>query len=485
MKDQEVYEIARRELLQIGAIGLLGLTLPVVKRLRTVAASSGTRKRSARSPRKVVYIFLTGGCSQHETFDMKPDAASNVRGEFKPIKTRTPGLQVCEHLPRLAKLSDKFAILRSMTHFSNKHIEGSYIMVTGDTILPDGINSKHPDSRDAPGIAAIAGRFRRGTGPLPGSVVLPHFLLRDTGRFIPGQYGGWMGQKFDPWLVHAAARCHGMGPCPECFTYDRTDTEGVRWVHTAYPFFDPPRLGLPDGVPQDRFQKRLSLLNGLDGGHTALERMGAKADEYQQQAVSLLTSAETRNAFELRGVDDKVLEAYGRNMFGFSLLLTRRLLEAGVNMIQVNLGRNGTWDHHSSIFPVLKDHLLPQTDRALSTFLGELDERGLLDETLIVMAGEFGRTPQVFRTAPDKRPGRGHWGPVQSVFFAGGGVQGGQIIGASDSLGGEPKENAKRPQDLAATIYEALGIPREAEYVDLSGRPRPVYLGTPLGELYS
>lgn len=477
MKERIASEIARRELLQVGGLGLFGLTIPGVNRLRAAGPEKG------RTPKRVVYIFLTGGSSQHETFDMKPDASRDIRGEFRPIATTAPGLQICELLPRLAKWGHKLAVVRSMSHFSNKHIEGSYIMVTGDTLLPQRVNKKHPDAHDAPGITAVAGRYRPGENHVPSAVVLPHFLLRNTGRFIPGQYGGWMGPQYDPWVVHAAAYCKGLGPCPECFGYHKID-ELLKYEHDVEPFFAPPRLGLPEAVTPTRFRDRLSLLDDLDDRRQSLDDLGEKGDQFQKQAVQLLSSSKASEAFDLSKVDDKVLDAYGRNMFGLSLLLTRQLLEAGVNMLQVNLGRNGTWDLHSSIFPVLKDHLLPQTDQALATFLQDLDERGLLDETLVVAAGEFGRTPRVFSIASDYKPGRGHWGPVQSVLFVGGGVNGGTIVGASDSIGGEVKSNKKTPQDLAATIYDALGIPRDTHYYDINGRPIAAYQGRPITELY-
>lgn len=472
----------RRQMLQIGSIGLMGLSMGDVERHKALAATARKNHGSARSPKKVVYLFLTGGPPQHETFDLKPHGPDTVRGEFRPIATRTPGLEICEHLPLLAQRSHQFAILRSMTHHSNKHLEGSYIMCTGLTDLPPNVNKKHPDSEDAPAITAVGGRFRPGANHLPGAVVVPQFLLRDTGRFVPGQYGGHMGRKFDPWEVHAAAKCRGMGPCPQCFHYQEPE-----FKHTAYPVFDPPNVRFGHEVTRPRFERRMSLLESLDQSRRKLDDAADEAgifDRYQEQAASLLTSAVTRQAFDLKGVSDGVLDAYGRNQFGWSLLLTRRLLEAGVSMIQVNMGRNGTWDLHSRAFSILKNHLLPQTDRALSAFMDDLDARGLLDDTLIVMAGEFGRSPAYEIPVGATLPGRFHWGRVQSVFFGGGGVTGGTVVGASDKLGGEPADNPKRPQDMAATIYEALGIPQNAQYPDIHDRPHFVYQGKPIHELY-
>mgnify|MGYP002623596843 FL=1 len=205
---------------------------------------------------------------------------------------------------------------------------------------------------------------------------------------------------------------------------------------------------------------------------------------FRSQAAALITSPQIERAVDVFAEQDEVQDRYGRNKFGWSLLLTRRLLEAGVNMIQVSLGRNGTWDLHRRAFPLLKDWLLPPMDLAVSAFLEDLSQRGLLQETLVVLCGEFGRTPRI-SSPPGRRPGRDHWGPLQSILFAGGGVSGGTIVGSSDRIGGYPHQCPKTPEDVAATIFSALGIPEDSTYLDISGRPHPVYLGKPVTELYA
>ncbi len=481
--------ISRRELVQGGAIGLLGLSLPGVSRLRASAATP-----AVRSPKKVVYIFLPGGPPQHETFDPKPEAPAEIRGQFSAIETAVPGMLFCEYLPRLAQFANQIALLRSVHHHSNDHIAGTTIMTSGDTRVPATTpGNKEPDATDTPGIVSLAGYYRNGANHLPGAAVVPEYVGRGsgTGQVVPGQQGGKMGADHDPWLVQAASNCLGWGPCPNCFNDGDDDAVfafGLEHDHTAPgPVFADTTLSMPEEYGYGRLSDRLSLLQSFDRHRRHLERHAATAahDRFQSQAVSLLTSAEVRRALDISGEEERTLDNYGRNKFGWSLLLTRRLLEAGVNMIQVSLGRNGTWDLHRRAFPLLKDYLLPPTDLAVSTFLAELQQRGLLEETLVVMCGEFGRTPRVSSPQPHRRPGRDHWGPLQTIMFAGGGVRGGTIVGSSDSIGGHPHECPKTPEDVAATIFSALGIPEDAIYQDITGRPHPVYLGRPVDELYA
>ena len=483
--------LGRRQMLEVGAIGLLGLSTADAARSRA-AGEETDAPSSPRMPKKVVYIFLPGGPPQHETFDPKPVAPDTVRGEFRAIATRTPSVQFCEHLPLLAARSDKFAVLRSLHHHSNDHIAGSTIMASGDSRVPSITPpSKHPSGDDTPGIVALAGYYRPGQNDLPGSAVVPEYIGRGTGtgQIVPGQTGGRVGATHDPWLIHAASACLGWGACPHCFDDGDDDAVfafGLNHQHTAPgPVFAAPSLRLPDELTNQRLTGRLSLLQAYEHHRRTLNQLAERSsiDRFRQQAISLLTSAKVRRALDLSNEDDTRLDAYGRNKFGWSLLLTRRLLELGVNMIQVSLGRNGTWDTHRRAFPLLKDYLLPPTDRAVSAFLDDLGQRGLLDETLVVMCGEFGRTPRI-SAPPGRRVGRDHWGPLQSVLVAGGGVVGGTVVGASDKLGGYVKDNPKTPEDLAATMFSALGIPRDATYHDFAGRPHPVYLGEPITEFY-
>jgi hypothetical protein len=240
---------------------------------------------------------------------------------------------------------------------------------------------------------------------------------------------------------------------------------------------------LPEGLAPQRFGDRLGLLHDLDDQRRDLEQAAAGGlfDGYRQTAVSLLTHPRVRRAFDVRNADPRVLDRYGNNLFGWSLLMARRLVEAGVNLVQVNLGNNETWDTHGNAFPHLKDCLFPPLDRALSALLDDLADSGMLDSTLLVMAGEFGRTPKI-STLPQfyKLPGRDHWGAVQTVWFAGGGIAGGRVVGSSDRNGGYPASDAQTPETMAATVYHALGIPQSDMWHDALDRPHHIYHGEPI-----
>jgi uncharacterized protein (DUF1501 family) len=250
--------------------------------------------------------------------------------------------------------------------------------------------------------------------------------------------------------------------------------------------FQAPSLSLPEDLDRDRVGGRLDLLAAVEGQQRQLDAgaEGANLDRHRAQAVSLLTDAKVRRAFDVRNADAKTQDRYGRNAFGWSLLLARRLVEAGVSLVQVNLGNNETWDTHQAAFPNLKDFLLPPTDRAVSALLDDLHQSGLLDSTLIVMAGEFGRTPRIFSLPGVKLPGRDHWGAVQTVFFAGGGVRGGTVVGSSDKNGGFPQTDPQTPENLGATIYSALALPETTTWHDPTERPHFIYQGKPIQGLF-
>jgi uncharacterized protein (DUF1501 family) len=465
--------ITRRDLLQAGTVGLMGLSLADVHALR---AEGGTRPTKS-----VIYIFLSGGLAQHDSFDPKPDAADTIRGEFQPIATRTTGLQICEHLPRLASRSDKWALIRSLTHRSNDHSLGHHIMLTGRSDAPVGFNPSAPQLGDHPSMTSVAGALLPGQNNLPAAAVLPFHYIHHSGRIIPGQFAGQMGRRRDPWLVQAAHNCPGYGACPNCIDHERRPHQ-----HVGTPVFEPPSLRLPEQISLDRLGNRRGLLQMIDGQRQLLDRAAAAQNLDQQRASvwSLLTSRQVRRAFDLETESPQMLDTYGRNLFGWSCLLARRLVEAGVGMVQVNLGRNETWDTHGNAFPHLKDNLLPPMDRCVSALIDDLDARGLLDSTLIVMAGEFGRTPRI-SSLPQfyALPGRDHWGAVQTVFVAGGGTRGGAVIGSSDRIGAYPATSPQTPENLAATIYEALGIPRSAAWSDSAGRPHWIYQAEPIAGL--
>ena len=472
---------SRRAAMQIGALGLLGLGTNHIAGLRALGADNASPVPSTK-PKGVIYIFLSGGLGQHDSFDPKPDAPENIRGEFKPIATRTPGVRICEHLPMLAERSDRWALVRSLTHPYNDHSLGHHVMLTGRTPKPSGFDGNRPKPTDFPSIASVVTGLFAPRNNLPPAAVLPEKLIHVTGRTIPGQFAGEMGPRFDPWFIEAsnyrdANYVHGAFPE---YGFQRADGKTT----PANYRFEAPRLELGHDMLPDRVDSRTRLLSSLDRQLRALDGAGSAGafDRARQSAVSMLLDGRVHRALDVHAVPAKVQERYGRNSFGWSLLMARQLIEAGVRMVQVNLGNDEAWDTHEAAFRNLKEFLFPPTDRAISALLDDLHERGMLDDVLVVMAGEFGRTPRVF-TEPSlksKLPGRDHWGAVQSVFFAGGGVKGGTVIGSSDKIGAYPSVDPQTPENMAATIYQALGLPKTITWKDTLDRPHHVYHGEPI-----
>ena len=472
--------LPRRTALQVGACGLLGLGMNHVAGLRALATE--TNGEVPRRHKSVIYIFLSGGLAQQDSFDPKPNAPDTIRGEFAPIATQTSGIQICEHLPKLAACSDKWAIVRSLTHPYNEHSIGHHVMLTGRTPTPVGFNASRPTANDSPSIASIVNGVAPPRNNLPPAAVLPEKLIHVTGRTIPGQFAGEMGESFDPWLIEASQyrdTNYTHGAFPEYgFQRQRGRTTPENYRYEA------PRLELAQGVLRDQFEARRSLLTSIEAQRRSLDAGATMSDydRHRQTAVSMLLEGRVHKALDVHAADDRLQDRYGRNSFGWSLLMARQLVEAGVSLVQVNLGNDESWDTHEAAFGVLRDFLLPPTDRAVSALIEDLSDRGLLDDVLIVMAGEFGRTPKVFTFpgAETKLPGRDHWGAVQTVFFAGGGVRGGTVVGESDAIGGYPKSDPQTPENMAATIYEALGLPRTLVWRDKLDRPHQVYHGDPI-----
>jgi hypothetical protein len=429
----------------------------------------------------VVYIFLSGGLAQLDSFDPKPDAPTEIRGEFQAIATRTPGIRICEHLPRLAQRSHLWALCRSLTHPYNGHSQGHLAMLTGQTPLPPGFDASKPKPTDWPSLAAVANQLVPLRNNLPPAVILPELLIHREGRVIPGQLAGAMGAKWDPWLIPASPyNPDSYGAYPEYgFHFERGNENPKSWK------FEAPSLTLPEGLTRSRFDKRLDLLTLVDRQVRDLESQAelARFDRHRQQAIALLADHKVRRALDVVHADAATQDRYGRNLFGWSLLMARNLVETGVNLVQVNLGNNETWDTHQAAFPLLKNNLFPPTDKALSALLDDLSAMGLLETTLIVMAGEFGRTPRISTLPGAKLPGRDHWGLVQTVFFAGGGVRGGTIVGSSDKIGGYPHTDPQTPENMAATIYDVLGLPATAAFHDPADRPHFIYHGKPIAAL--
>ncbi len=472
---------SRRAAIQAGAIGLLDLGTNHVAGLRALAAPGDAALAAAPKATSVIYLFLSGGLAQHDSFDMKPDAPDAIRGEFKPIATRTPGIQICEHLPMLAARSQHWALVRSMHHGRPEHSSGHLLMLSGRAEMPPGFDSSKPKPTDWPSMAAIAHTVCRPRNNVPPAVVLPEVLIHREGRVIPGQFAGEMGAHRNPMFIsYCRFSATAYGAWPEYGFHHARGRENPKDMT-----FEAPNLSLPAGVDSGRFDDRLALLDSIGRQSERLERAAENEDfdRYRQRAVSLLADRQTQKAFNIADADPKVLDRYGRNTFGWSCLIARQLVEAGVSMVQVNLGNDETWDTHGNAFPHLKDFLFPPTDRAVSALLDDLHDRGLLASTLIVMAGEMGRTPKI-SLLPEHyaKPGRDHWG-TQTVFFAGGGVRGGTVIGSTDKDGAHPAAHPQQPDNMAATIYQALGIPRELAWHDHTNRPHRVYHADPIAGL--
>ena len=447
--------LIRREFLQVGFSGFLGLGLPGLLAAKAKAATAPSPVGRAKS---VILVFLTGAPSHLDTFDLKPEAPEGIRSTYEPIATNVPGMRFCEHLPGLAARADKLAVVRSMTHDNLNHLNATHHLLTGHP-QPGAFFDKIASRTDFPNYASALNYLRpRGDG-VPSGVMLPTFLME--GPLVwPGQHAGFLGPRHDPWHI-------------------KKDPNK--------PNFREDSLTLPVGFSVERLRDRRKLLDDLACGRDSLAEAtaGDPMAEQRDSAYSLLLNGRVAGAFELDKEDPKTRDRYGRHMYGQSLLLARRLVQAGVPIVQANLGAVQSWDSHSDIFRRLKDDLLPPTDRAISALLDDLEANGMLDDTLVVITGEFGRAPRLTRNGGNPVVGRDHWAACFTSVFAGGGVRGGQMIGQSDKVGAYPASRSFRPDDLAATIFAALGLDPEAEMRDKLDRPLKVCNGSRIESLYS
>ena len=445
--------MVRREFLQVGFSGFLGASLAGLLSARAKAQPAGSGKAKS-----VILVFLTGAPSHLDTFDLKPNAPDGIRSDYKPIATNVPGIEFCEHLPGLAARADKLAIVRSMTHSNLNHLNATHHLLTGHA-QPGAFFDKIASRSDYPCYASALNYLKPRTDGVPSGVMLPTFLME--GPLVwPGQHSGFLGPKHDPWQI-------------------KKDPNS--------PFFKEDNLTLPVGFSVERLQDRRKLLDELSATRDSLSMASAHdpmADQ-RESAYSLLLNGKVAQAFNLKGEDPRLRDRYGRHSYGQSLLLARRLVEAGVPIVQANLGAVQTWDSHSDIFRRLKDDLLPPTDRAISALLDDLQVRGMLDETLVVITGEFGRSPRLTKNNGQGVAGRDHWAQVFTSVFAGGGVRGGQTIGQSDKFGGYPASASYTPNDLAATVYDALGVSLDTEVRDRLDRPLALCTGKRIEPLYS
>jgi hypothetical protein len=449
---------SRRDWLRIGVPALCGALAP--------RAGAKSEHRFGSAPgfgraKSVVVIFTSGGQSQLDTWDPKPNAPEEIRGVFQTRQTATPGLRVCEHLPHLAALSNRYCVLRSMTHDDLDHGSACYLALTGQFHQRKSSNPP-PRPTDFPALGAVLKRLRPAKH-------FPHTAVHTNGPLLapkevsPGQYGGFLGRAYEP------AELGNV-----------TDTDALV-----------ASLDLPSGVSTDRLNSRGDLLAKLDPG--------ARADPRVQKAFELVNDPQVRTALDLDREPEKLRDRYGRHRSGQACLMARRLVEAGVPWVTVffNHGIRGQddhpddtdeygWDTHNDIFDALKERLLPRFDHSVSAFLEDLRTRGLLESTLVVVMGEFGRAPIVAleKNFAGSSPGRKHWGACYSVVLAGAGIVPGSVFGASDRIAAYPQSDPTTPGDLAATMFHALGIPADAHYTDATDRPYRAVTGTPITKLF-
>ena len=443
--------INRRELLQVGYSGLLGIGLSSLLTQRTNAAETA---RHSRSPKSVIIVFLTGAPSHIDMFDLKPDAPDEIRGEFRPIQTNVPGIQIGEHLPRLAARADKYAIVRSLAHRENNHLVATHHVLTGHQ-QPGAFFDKVASRDDWPCYSSALDYLRPRNDGLPSGVNLPTFLMEGPLTW-PGQHAGILGPRHDPWQVT-------RDPGAADFGMDS--------------------LRPAEGIDVNRLSDRRALLAEVDNQQALLAQTAEarRLTDQQQLAFSILASGRIAKAFQMDQEPTAVRDRYGRHAFGQSLLLARRLVQAGVPVVQANMGRVQNWDTHGSNFTRLKSSLLPPLDQGVAALLDDLSSSGLLDDTMVMLLGEFGRTPRISGSPA----GRDHWAPCYFGLFAGAGVQGGQVIGRSDRIGAYPITPPYSPNDIGATVYHVLGVNPASEVRDRQNRPVTLNRGDVMQALFT
>jgi hypothetical protein len=446
--------LSRRQFLTIGSLGALVPGLPFARGDGS-DISSGPGFGKAK---RCILLFLTGGPPQHDTWDMKPDAAAEIRGELRPIATNVAGIQISELFPQLARQADKYCIVRSVTHGDTVHTSAGYTMLTGAAHplanVPTAALIK-PTPDDHPHIGALVARYRGKASQLPPAISLPEFIRDANVNDFPGQDAGFLGKGYSPLLIEA----------------DESRTK-----------IQAPHLTLPNDLSVARMYDRDMLRRGLNVARkaTPVQARPADFDTWHDKTLSLLSTPQLATALDLGREPTKVAEAYGTHLFGQGCLLARRLVEVGVTLVTVYWHYEGpddspVWDTHWNNYPHLRNRLVPPTDQAVAALLSDLSARGMMDDTLVLCLGEFGRTPKI-----NKMGGRDHWPNVQAILLAGGGIRGGQVYGASDRQGAFPADKPVAPNELIATILHLLGIPPDFEIRDRFGRVLPASHGKPL-----
>jgi uncharacterized protein (DUF1501 family) len=458
--------VDRRGMLKAGLAGIAGLTLPELLRCRAQASESG---RPMASRKSIILLWMAGGPSHIDTLDPKPDRPYQNRGPFGVTSTKLPGVFVCEHLPKMAAMLDKFTIIRSVDSRHSNHEPNAVLQTANNDAEP----RTNPEAEKYPAIASLVAKFHG-----PNHPAMPPYVAFMKSRSHLA-FGGYLGKQYDPFLAGQAARL----PVYDLVGNDTGKTSGADLFH------------LPQGLSFDRLHSRRALVEDFDRMRSDLDQSGMMSalNSYSRQAVEMVLGRQAQNAFDIEQEPAAVRERYGKHLWCQQALLARRLVEAGVSFVTIDLSyhtASGTWDTHGDNIPpyggIKKGlgPLLPLFDHLITTLVGDLDERRLLDDVLVIAMGEFGRTPQM--GTQDSTDGRNHWPAIMSMSLAGGGLRHGQVIGASEADGGAIKERPVTPQDLAATIYRHMDVPLDSVYYDHRGRPRPIVdlNGQPLRELF-
>lgn len=453
-----LYSMDRRGFLRVGGGGVAGC---FVSSSRTSAAPQASDLPGRGKAKSVLLVMLSGGPSQLDTVDPKPNAPEEVRGEFSTISTKIPGVAFCEHLPKLSEQADRWSILRTLAHREHNHLLATHVALTGrPTPLPrGGSDLDRVESRsDFPNFAAALDFVRPRNDGIPSGVSLPNYYIEGPLTW-PGQHAGFLGPKHDPWQIQG-------DPNADDFRMQA--------------------LSMREGMTADRIVSRRGLLDQLNRGPSGpLAGATTGFGDQREIAYQLLTSGRVVEAFEIGRESDATRERYGRNKFGQSLLLARRLVEVGVPVVQATMGIVQTWDTHVDNWGRLKNTLLPQLDQGLAALMDDLQATGLLDQTLVVVMGEFGRTPKVSTLPGQTIPGRDHWAHAYSGLFAGAGIRGGQVIGQTDEQAAYPVSRPWSPADVCSTLFNALDVDPDVTITDPLQRPHYLINGTVIAPLYS